>query len=270
MTNFLIGFPDLQAKAVRTQTTNTFSDDTPLKNILGKRGLVSKLATATAGTKVIEFDSGSSDTSNYLYLARTDKLKLASVTTVTIKTGDTSYFAGGAGATTVSTITLASETLIGPRAVDLLKEYTETSAKRYTWLEFASGASTSTNDLDSLFIGKWFDFETEPGSWRIGKRYNSGSEMASSGTGDIKRKGDQRYTLNIIWNNISDSKAKEFMDEAREIYKRKRQFILRSTSPAAILDSKTILQVEFAELPKVEKTSPGYNVIYARFIEALG
>lgn len=173
-------------------------------------------------------------------------------------------------AATTDTFALGSETLIGPRGDDYLEEFTETSAKRYFWVEFDSETTSSTNDLDSLFIGKWFDFSTEPGSWRTTKRYSSGSEMASGGTGDIKRKGDQRYVISVVWNNISNANTKLFMDQAREIYKRKRQFILRSTDPAAILDSKTVIQVEFADLPKSEKTGVDYNIISARFIEALG
>lgn len=102
--------------------------------------------------------------------------------------------------------TIASDSLVGPRAEDYAFSFAASSAYRYWWAQYSASSAASKYPHSKLHFGTWFDFGRDP-IYPLTQRL----EAYSSGS----REG--RYIFECEWQGVADLKLEDFIDKIVEV-----------------------------------------------------
>ena len=223
-TNLLIGFPDIPFNALSITSSQTYSTEFPVTNLVnGSRGKRAELATAYTGTHTITYDLGSgvTDTVNYFALLDVKILRDSGVTVVRLRGSD------GVTPATVATVTLSSITLDGGQDRDYLTTFNETSAYRYWLVEMDSSGDTK-RPVSKLYFGTLFDIGRDP----------QFSRSVSSDKGD--KSIYEKDKMSLSYNGVSTTKRQDFESKIGD-YSDANDVILYANSYTAVLAGKSLI-----------------------------
>ncbi|TXH14223.1 MAG: hypothetical protein E6R03_09715 [Hyphomicrobiaceae bacterium] len=194
-TNLLIGNAGVGINLTSVSVNNTAHARYPVKNLFGgTKPDYFKLATATSGDTRITINT-TSQTTNFLYLAKAITLKNDDVGTITVK-GHSSDNYGAA--TTVATISsFGSATMIGTDSDDYLATWATSSSFPWWYINYNASA-VSLIMHSKAFLGQSFDPGKDPTGTIVSTR--------------VKPLGVNRrskLSFDISWEGISYAKAVE-------------------------------------------------------------
>lgn len=217
-TNLLIGYPDIPFNALSITSSQTYSTEFPLTNLVnGSRGKRAELETAFAGTHTITYDLGAgvTRTANYFALLDVKILKASGVSTVYLIADD------GVTPVTVATVTLSSITLTGGQEKDYITTFNETDPYRYWIVQFASTGETK-RPISKLYFGTLFDIGRDPQFSREVSSERSEKEIYEGAK------------LSLSYNGITTTKRQDFEDKIGD-YSDTNDVLLYANSYTAVM-----------------------------------
>lgn len=261
-----IAYPDIPWRAQKTTlSAGTDVDAQPFRNtIYGERYQRHKATSDGSGLIRHDYDLGSGVTSaaSYFIIARCDLLRSAA-------TGATLYYSSDAiSYTQAQGLTLASQTLYGPRSEDLLNDTFSTSAYRY-WRFRTSGSAAVSRQVSKVYFGVAFHMGEEPEfSWEL--NHVDSEFYGESGERDLFRLDFPRYTFTFTWESVTDAKVKEFYNTIVR-YSHRHRYFLYTTDQHQVLNNVRILH---CRLVSASTDNPSkkvdWNTVTATFEEVLG
>lgn len=267
MTDFLIGFPDIQARAVQVKSTVTWDEDFSVHNLRrGERYLRAKLATSATGVKKVNFDSGAGVTkqAQYLIIARADLLKAANVSQITLH-GNASAYGSNAIHDNAS---FGSATLYGPRSHDYVATFATSSAYRHWWMEYNVSA-TSVIPHSKTYFGMWFDMGVELTDYDYEQiPLRESAFISSNGTKFLEQLDEPIWKFDLVWENVTDAKLVSFQSDILNNRDRDR-FFLYTSSFHDPLNGFRLVHCGLSDFAK-EKVKLDKNTIRCTFQEVLG
>jgi len=265
----LIGYPDIPYYSIEVTPAETYSDFRPVYNLFrGYRCHHGELETASNTTRLIDFNlgAGGTRTASYLILGRADLLEDQGVTDVTLqRSPDNAVW------TTVSTSSIASNLMTGPKTQDLVLTFTETSAYRY-WRVYFNGTTVSKLRFSKLYFGNMFDMGVPPDNFSYQIAEDSYSEFyADSGAIHPEQFREPQRSIAVTWVGVTDAKCDELMGSGNVIKSNSKGLFLYSPSQPQIINSDGLLHVEMTSCLKEDRDSyPDWNTITMTFKELLG
>ena len=258
MTNLLIGYPDIPSRAITWKTYTNSTSENPNELDFNPAYNVFKGARwqswgsgykKTEHSLVVDLGTSGTRTASFLYIANAKKQRATAGLNFTIgleRSSDDSTY------TSISSEAIDSATLIGVRAEDYFKTFTETSAYRYFRVKF-SNASTFLNYASKIYFGNLFDMGTDSFTYTTRLIPSLESEFKSS-TGSLYqvKVGDPKYEINITWNDVTDAKLKSFRDDIVK-FRHDTPVFLYTTDSHAVLDAKKLI---FGYITSVTESNP--------------
>lgn len=270
MTNLLIAYPDIPRTAVALSSTHAFSEDQPLFNSFGpSRYTKARLASAATGAKQVGYDVGSgvTATANYFILGRADLLKAGGITSVKLK-GNNAAFDYASATTVYQDLSFSSSTLYGPNSADYVATFATSTAYRYWFVSFDSGASSFDNVLSSIYFGMALDLGCDPDFAPRRIPHADPETLRMSGTRSLQRVGETQYRFQFSWPKVTNANLLAFEEKIARYGKRFSVFLF-TTAQHQILDSQRIVQASL-ESHSFAKVKDNYNSLTAEFYEELG
>lgn len=220
------------------------------------------------GTTTLTFDLGlnyalGNSTMDHFIVARADRLQ-AAVTDVTIKrsSDNVTY------TTESQEASFASATLYGPQGDDYIKENTLSSSYRY-WQAILTSSATR-HAFSKLYIGKFFDFGTEPNYHFERVPLSESSWYSSSGAYFNTQLNDPIYRFSLEWKGVSDDTVNSFYNKIVK-NKHKHGFFLYTRSVHAVLDNQRLVHCRLVDASTYNSGNKAdYNTVNAVFEEMLG
>lgn len=253
-TNFLIGYAEIPLAAGSVSISTSESTTYPLKNLFGgDKADYFKANTAVSGDHLITFSSVSpTKTANFLFLAKANLLKYASVGTITLKGHSANNYAA---ATTVQTVSsFGSATMVGPHLEDYITTFTTSSAYAYWFVNYNCSA-TSVIPHSKLFVGNLFDPGKDPDSVSYTRiRPGSGYRKAI-------------YTFTFGWQGLTRTKT----EQMHNVFSRTRRMnpvILYTQSYHELLDSHRVILARVTDFTAPPRVTD-YNDVSMTFEELI-
>jgi hypothetical protein len=270
-TNLVLGYSDVPLSTVALSSSHTWGDSIRLQDIhnlrAGPRYQLGYVGTAVNATVTNTYDTGTGVTkvSNFLIIARADLLKLDDVTTVTLK--GSNDFPTWVTTTTIQTVTLASETLLGPKAQDVVKDFADSAAYRAYKVEYAvTAASQFTHS--KLYFGSWLDLGDKVDGISCAKVYPDQDDFyASSGAVHLARGRLPFYRVDVTWKGVTDDLTRDFFSKIVHNAHSYPGVFLFTRNNHEVLDSQRLLHCRLASVEQPEHLDIDYNIIHAVFEE---
>jgi hypothetical protein len=263
--SILIAYPDIPVNAVRVVTSHAYSDFQPYWNLFkGKRYHHGKLAATTAANRELAFtlQDGLPQSASYCILSRADLLIAQGATSHNLQRST-----DGLSWTTVDTMPIIPNNLIGVRSQDLIDTFTQTSTFQY-WRSQIVGANAVTR-YSKLYFGNMFDIGTHPDSFSYNQeRAQSADFEADSGAKHQIQTGLPKYNFRITWEGITDAKCAEMARILKSNYDS--LFLYAPTQPQ-ILAGFSLVHVRCLSFQKEDTEGwPNWNRITCSFEELIG
>ena len=257
--NLLIGYPDIPSRAIyhKTYTDSTAEtpnelDFNPAYNVFKSDRWKSWGSSykEIQHSLVVDLGTSGTRTASFLYVANAKKQRATAGVNFTIgleRSSDDSTY------TSITSEAIDSATLIGARAEDYLKTFTETSAYRYFRVRFTTSGINYLNYASKIYFGNLFDMGTDSFTYTTRLVPSVESEFKSS-TGSLYqvRIGSPYYEVNITWNEVTDAKLKSFRDEIAR-YRHDTPVFLYTADTHNVLDGKKLI---FGFITSVVESNP--------------
>ena len=266
MTSFLISFPDIPLNCVDYSVSRDLDELYPFANtISGSAKSYFKFETATSSVN-IDYDMGAGNTASYdhIIIARADRCNEGtnSVSDLSVR-----YSSDGVGFTTdYSNTSFNAATLY--RNVFLYSRYGSGALDyRYWRVRFSTTGlanPTSNYRLSKIYLGNFFDMGREPAEYKIAVSTPKSEFLSSDGTRHFARSEGYAHEIEIIWQGVSDAKAREFIKKAKD--EKHKGCFLHTDSYTTILNDKTILHCECLDAD-AQQTWTDWNIVKATFRE---
>lgn len=264
-TSLVISHPDITYNALTITNSAPSGYGDPENNLTaGARNHYFWIGTSTTLTfdLGLSYASGNS-TMDHFIVARADRLQ-AAVTDVTIKrsSDNVTYI------TESQEAAFASATLYGPQGDDYIKENTLSSSYRY-WQAIIT-SSLSRHAFSKLYIGKFFDFGTEPNYHFERVPLAESTWYSSSGAYQNAQLNDPVYRFSFEWKGVTDDMVNSFYNKIVK-NKHKHGFFLYTRSVHAVLDSQRLVHCRLVDASTYNSGNKAdYNTVNAVFEEMLG
>lgn len=273
-TNLVIGWPEIPMAANAVDHSHTWGDSIRLNDYnnarCGHRYQLATLNAAVNATVTVGYDlgSGNTKTADFIIIARADLLLADDVTSVVLKGSNDSPT--WATTTTVRTVTLGSETLIGPADNDAVNDFTTSSAFRYWKVEYNVSASSALTH-SKVYFGNWFDFgDTVQDISAVKIEPGSDDFRSSSGAIHSARGRSPFYRVTCQWRGVSDDKVRYFFANIAHNQHSRRGVFLYTRNNHEVLDGHKLIHCKLVSASCPDQLDTDFNIIDAVFEELPG
>lgn len=260
MTNLLISYPDIPARAVSISASPNFLTLYPVDNLFSghRRNWGETTGHQDADIEII-FDMGEGNTASvdHCILSHADRLITDGATAFSVSSSDD----GVSYSTQFTEATLNAATLYSG---DYVAEITEYSAR---WHKLIIEAN---NDIafSKIHLGKWLNLGNDPDEFPYNPQLEDGVIKYTSGSDSIYRLNKEMLNIEISWDFLSDTAIENWLNliaRNNDI----RYLFLYTTSQHRILNDRVLLNCELSGWEH-EKILDNNNNLSASFLEILG